>query len=271
MGGFRGFWGSPGTPPPFEKCISGRFPGARRPGFFGVTRATKRRRPERAKAGFAGQKGPLQAPLMCTIGRTGAEFAGPCWVRGAKGPFATPFMCTISRTAAELAGPCWVRSAFGFCGPAPFMCTIHAQSPKSPAPVGCAAQSGFAAKPRLCAQFPPKAPNRRPLLGAQRIRVLPSQPRLCAQFPPKGPNRRPLLGAQRIRVLRPSPVYVHNSRPENAAEARNGGGTLLCNCTGVSPHPPEHAPAVGTHRGPSFSQRKVGFSLDQGPCRAKRA
>ncbi len=117
MGGFRGFWGSPGTPPPFEKCISGRFPGARRPGFFGVTRATKRRRPERAKAGFAGQKGPLQAPLMCTIGRTGAEFAGPCWVRGAKGPFATPFMCTISRTAAELAGPCWVRSAFGFCGP----------------------------------------------------------------------------------------------------------------------------------------------------------
>ena len=41
---------------------------------------------------------------MCTISRTAAEFAGPCWVRGAKRPFATPFMCTISRTAAELVG-----------------------------------------------------------------------------------------------------------------------------------------------------------------------
>ena len=119
MGGFRGFWGSPGTPPPFEKCISGRFPGARRPGFFGVTRATKRRRPERAKAGFAGQKGPLQAPLMCTIGRTGAEFAGPCWVRGAKG-FAAPFMCTIGRTGAEFAPELQSFAApFSPAGPGP--------------------------------------------------------------------------------------------------------------------------------------------------------
>ncbi len=58
---------------------------------------------------------------MCTIGRTGAEFAGPCWVRGAKG-FAAPFMCTIGRTGSEFAGPCWVRGAKGFA--APSMCTI---------------------------------------------------------------------------------------------------------------------------------------------------
>ena len=113
MGGPRG------RRPPLKNALPGVFRGPADRDFSGSRGRRNAGARSGRKPGSRGKKGPLQAPLMCTIGRTGAEFAGPCWVRGAKG-FAAPFMCTIGRTGAEFAPELQSFAApFSPAGPGP--------------------------------------------------------------------------------------------------------------------------------------------------------